>query len=502
MRLYISYAQSDAPYCMELVECLHGVHELWYDERRSVDAGWRQEIHRRVHWCDAFLYIVSAESLTSRYCQDELRLAKEANRIILSLQIETALSLPAEFDRHSVIDLSSGLDSSNQRSLLNTLLVTERQIQENSSYPIVTATNKNPPPNIPSGPQPLLQLGNRPDEVLQEGIKALNRGEYDSALYLLQQAQESGQVSPYVDISTLLAQTQANLQEDSSRRQAERLYQPIRELVRSAHNRDLGCQAFAAFQRDFPHYDPENLAAACAPSPLADLLWRNIPEGETVIQQMGRKIRYWNAAFRISQYPITHKQFQSFIEATDGYRSERWWQQSESARSWRQSHPQPAQARFPFENHPRENVSWFEAQAFSEWLSELLQLDVRLPSEQQWQHAAQGEDDRNYPWGNQFQARRCNCSEANHQQTTPVNAYPEGASPYGVNDMAGNVWEWCENESRPTTDDLLANTATSRIVRGGSFLSTAERLKISTFQTLMPGARAATVGFRVVASQI
>lgn len=502
MRLYISSARSDAPYCMELVECLHGIHELWYDERRNADSEWRQEIQRRLHWCDAFLYLLSAESLASRYCQDEYRLAREAHRIIIPVQIEAGLSLSSEFERGPILDLSNGLDAANQRSLLNTLLLTERSLQSKNADPLITNNNEGQFRGTTTIPQPLIAVGQEPESVLEEGIKALNRGEYDNALYLLRQVQESGQASPYVDLPALLAQTQVNVQEDSNRRQAERLYRPIRELVRSSQSRALGCQAFAAFQHDFPHYDPDNLAAACTPSPLADLLWQDIPAGEANIQHLGRNIRYWNEAFRISRYPITHAQFQSFIEATDGYRVERWWQHNEASRSWRQSHPQPVTARFPFPDHPRDNVSWFEAVAFCEWLSELLQFEVRLPSEQQWQRAAQGDDERSYPWGSHFQARRCNCAEARNQQTTPVHEFPDGASPFGVQDMVGNVWEWCENESRPIAEDILGDMPIRRIVRGGSFLSTAERLHISAYQTLLPGARAATVGFRIAAPQI
>ena len=501
MRLYVSYARSDAPYCMELVECLHGVHELWYDERRSVGPEWRQEIQRRLGWCDAFLYLLSAESLASRFCQDEYRLARAADRVILPLRIETGVSLPAEFERSPILDMSGGLDAASQRSLLNALLLAERGLQSNTSATALSISNGSNP-SSPSGPQPFVSLGQEPEATLEEGIKALNRGEYDNALYLLQQVQASGQAPPYVDLPALLVQAQGALREDTHRRQAERLYPPIRELVRSPSSRALGCQAFAAFQRDFPHYDPDNLATACAPSPLANLLWRDIPAGETTIQHQGRQIRYWNEAFRISQFPITHAQFQSFIDAPEGYGAERWWQNGDGARYWRQSHPQPALARFPYPDHPRENVSWFEAQSFCVWLSELLQFNVRLPSEQQWQRAAQGEDERAYPWGPQFQARRCNSAEARLQQTSPVNAYPAGASPFGVQDLVGNVWEWCENEARPIAEDALGDLPIRRILRGGSFLSSAERLSISAYQTLKPGARAATVGFRIVAPHV
>lgn len=509
MRLYLSYAQNDAPYCMELVECLHGAHEIWYDERQASDGDWRQGARQRLAWADAFLYILSSESLASRYCQDEYRMAQEAGRLILPLRIEADLQLPAEFASGPILDLSGGLDAAGQRNLLNALLLAERQLSDGRA--LTSAVNgENPQALQPAGNQPLLALGQQTGEAqgaaleaaLEAGIKALNRGEYENALYLLRQVAASGPAQPYVELPALLAQAEGGAQEERQRRQAERLYPPIRELVRSSASHALGCQAFSAFQRDFPHYDPDNLAAACAPAPLAGLLWRQIPAGETVIQHEERRIRYWNEAFRISQYPITNAQFQAFVDAADGYAAERWWQSSEGARAWRQAQPQPAPARFPYPEHPRENISWFEAQAFCAWLSELLQMEARLPSEQQWQQAARGDDERPYPWGQHYQSRRCNAAEAGRRQTAAVAAHPAGASPFGVEDLLGNVWEWCENEARPRAEDALADQPIRRIVRGGSFLSSAERLTIDTYQTLTPGARAATVGFRIVAPAI
>ena len=499
MRLYISYAQNDALYCMELVECLHGVHEVWYDERGAAGSEWREGIRRRLHWCEAFLYLLSAESLASRYCQDEYHLVREAQRLIFLLQIESGLELPEEFRQREKLDFSDGLNAENQRQLLNALLIAERNLESappNSNLALANGQgNERSKRSVAAYSVPI----HEPETALQEGIQALNRAEYDNALFLFQQVQASGQASNYVDLPSLLARAEGAQQAELRRRQAERQYAPIRELVRSSGNRELGCQAFAAFQQDFPQYDPDNLAAACAPSPLVGLLWCDIPAGEIIIQHRERRIRYWNEAFRISQYPITNAQYQAFIDASDGYGNERWWRSSAGARAWRQSSAQPARARFPYPEHPRENVNWFEAIAFCEWLSELLQFEVRLPSEQQWQRAAQGDDERIYPWGSQFRARACNSAQSQKQQTTAVDAHAAGSSPYGVQDMAGNTWEWCENEARAEVEDLLGDRPEKRIVRGGSFLSAVAALRVDAHQTLTPQTRAATVGFRIVA---
>lgn len=87
-------------------------------------------------------------------------------------------------------------------------------------------------------------------------------------------------------------------------------------------------------------------------------------------------------------------------------------------------------------NLPAVNVSCEEAAEYAAWLGK------RLPSEQQWEKAARGEDGRLFPWGNEWDGERVNSAESGRRFLTPVDAFPDGASPYGCLNMAGNVWEW------------------------------------------------------------
>ena len=164
-------------------------------------------------------------------------------------------------------------------------------------------------------------------------------------------------------------------------------------------------------------------------------------------------------AFAIGKYPITNSQYAQFVTATD----------HEPPRHWRGPEPPPE-----LRNHPVVNVTWHDARAYCDWLSEEKGREYRLPTEAEWEKAARGDQDaRAYPWVGQFDPRKCNSSETGTGGTSPVGMFAAGASPYGCLDMSGNVWEWTmtkwSNDYTNYTPDNRPEGGESRVLRGGSF---------------------------------
>jgi iron(II)-dependent oxidoreductase len=151
-----------------------------------------------------------------------------------------------------------------------------------------------------------------------------------------------------------------------------------------------------------------------------------------------------------------------------------------------------------FENHPAGEMSWYGAFAYCKW------LDKRLPSEAEWEKAARGTDGRLYPWGNEKPRPDLAFFGGFRGETVPVAQYPAGASPYGVLDMAGQVWEWTRSSYRPYPYDPRdgreePSQGDTRVARGGSSSSDYEGLTATSREVIFPR-RAATghayIGFR------
>jgi len=209
--------------------------------------------------------------------------------------------------------------------------------------------------------------------------------------------------------------------------------------------------------------------------------------------------------FKIGKYPVTNAQYLRFVKAT--------------GQSWRLDGQLPEWA-----NRPAAYVSWYEAQAYCKWLTGVWRAEgkigkddvVRLPTEAEWEKAARGVDGRAYPWGDEWDKARCNTAELGVGSTCVVGMFPDGASPYGCLDMAGNVWEWTITLWGPWEQDEAvlqfkypynlddgreypeANGNILRVLRGGSFYLGRGSARCTFRFRDYPGSVWFNLGFRVI----
>jgi serine/threonine-protein kinase len=207
--------------------------------------------------------------------------------------------------------------------------------------------------------------------------------------------------------------------------------------------------------------------------------------------------------FYLARYPVTNRQFQAFVEAT-GYRPT----DAEAHRFLHHFRGKGCPA--DLADHPVVFVSWTDARAYCRWAAR------RLPSEAEWEKAARGPEGNKYPWGREEPAPElANFGQARAKTypittgeggTAPVTEFPNSASPYGIEGMAGNVFEWCEDIDDPAfylhgPDRNPRNTVQPGdapcVIRGGSWRYDARSLRTYARASFPPTFRLDTVGFRV-----
>ncbi|MBZ0296557.1 MAG: SUMF1/EgtB/PvdO family nonheme iron enzyme [Anaerolineae bacterium] len=288
----------------------------------------------------------------------------------------------------------------------------------------------------------------------------------------------------------------------------EREYEVLRLMAGRANKQQVR-EALQVFWQDFPDYDPDNIADKVrldSPHPQhstpiaaprlaqhhevktvlpAPFEWIDIPAGRVTLVPRASDEEYSYLktdttvdvpAFVIAKYPITNAQYAKFVDA-GGYQQQKWWTEV----GWRQREKEGwteplywGDEKWNSAEQPVVGVCWYEALAFCLWLTEMSGEQITLPTEAGWQWAAQGADEYVYPWGNRWDASCCNTWESGIGNATPVQQYEgRGDSPFGVVDMAGNVWEWGLTNYNTGVNEM--NIRAGRlVVRGGSWHSDLE----------------------------
>jgi formylglycine-generating enzyme required for sulfatase activity len=206
--------------------------------------------------------------------------------------------------------------------------------------------------------------------------------------------------------------------------------------------------------------------------------------------------------YYIARYPVTVAQFRVFVQESQ-YEAQMPWERYSS-----------------LGNHSVVTVTWYDARAYCDWLTEQLRAWegtpgplarllreedwlVRLPTEAEWEKAARGTDGRIYPWGNEADPERANYEDTGIGSTSAVGCFPGGASPYRVEDLSGNVWEWCHSLHKPypyDAEDGRENpeTRADRVLRGGAFSSIEWNVRCARRLRYDPFDGVGYYGYRVV----
>jgi formylglycine-generating enzyme required for sulfatase activity len=242
---------------------------------------------------------------------------------------------------------------------------------------------------------------------------------------------------------------------------------------------------------------------------LPDIIWLPVtPGGNITLQNEAFVV----PPFYIAKYLLTYLQYQAFFKAKDGYNNPEWWQGFPNEYQQQKLNKPLSKA----QNNPRDTISWYQSVAFARWLNQQMKglelpnpegnpfivgqnAQVRLPTEWEWQWAAQGGmEQREYPWGD-WQKDCVNTLEAGLSRAVAVGLYPQGAADCGVLDMSGNLWEWCANdyESIKTVD--VGNNA-FKALRGGSYRNSQSEATCAYRYYFYPGKDYHLFGLRLVIS--
>ena len=228
---------------------------------------------------------------------------------------------------------------------------------------------------------------------------------------------------------------------------------------------------------------------------------------------------YW-----VAKYPVTYAQYKAFCDDPNGYSNPVWWNGLNEA-GLKQQADGPGEQLWKMANHPAEHVSWYDAMAFCAWLNARLAPDsdlkskdysIRLPTGTEWEKAARGTDGREYPWGNDYQSGFANINETyaevfadspdeSYEPVGPyflgriaaVGLYPQAASPYGVLDMIGNVWEWTLTLHR-SGDNTDLMSSWSRLTHGGAWETPAYWSRAAVHNPEDAQDRSYNIGFRLI----
>jgi formylglycine-generating enzyme required for sulfatase activity len=495
LRVFLCHSSGDKPAVRELHQrlCAEGI-DAWLDEEKLLPGqDWQNEIPKAVRASDVVIVCLSRGSITKAgYIQREIKFALD----VADEQPEGAIFLiPAKLEECEVPDRLSrwqwvNLHEAKGYERLMRALQTRAEALGISLSPVQAQPAYTPHPVEPVSREQPERLPDRAD-LRQKLAEHFNKEELRTLCFDLGIEHENLPDTKDGMARELVAycERQGRIPELAA------TCQRLRPRV------EWGMSSAVMPERQMPMPTAAPAYASGTVKKFGGIEFVFVPKGEFL---MGSKddnksalsdekpqhtveipYDYW-----IGRYPVMNEQFAAFVEATQ-YKFV--W-----GVNWKRK-----------SNHPVVMVSWHDAIEYCKWLNQAVRgevddLVVRLPTEAEWEKAARGEHGNEWPWGNEFDAAKCNSSEGGKGTTTLVGAYsPQGDSPYGAANMVGNVWEWCHSLCKPypykVNDGREKESGTDvRVVRGGSWHFSQRVARAAFRHGNVPGDRDVVLGFRVV----
>ncbi len=572
-RVFLSYSRVDRDYVAGLAaELERRGFIVWYDDRIDLGHRWWRTIERQIEACAAMVVVMSPEARESEWVEREIMLAQQERKPILPLLLRgKGLSLlinqqyadvrngqlpPQAFYtrlRRAVPPLQGDVPVADEPATPAGGAPPSSSISPITSRPdAISPSTVTPETPAPAGTALTTSQKMALVKVLLHCNTMANRQSRDTVVEDLPEAvsqsirrsdQARTDVSAIVTAALHYPDGLASLielvrffEEDSFGMRA------VDEVLVGLGLASLVPDTAATPAAGIPAQAPQTTTPATPrsgsvtevkPSPVLrppttpiPFDWVEIPAGEFLMGSDPQKDKQAHGdeqpqhrltlpTFWITRVPVTVAQFNAFVEATRHTTQAEeagfglvWsgskWEQVKGV-SWRAPHGPDSNVEHK-QNHPITQVSWRDAQAFCRWAG------VQLPSEAEWEKAARGVDGRIYPWGDSPPDKdRCNFGR-NVGDTTPAGQYPAGASPYGLLDMSGNVWEWTRSLSRDGQKTFAypydasdgrekpdTGPDVSRVLRGGSWSDSAGGVRCAWRLHNDPGNWGYSLGFRLVA---
>jgi hypothetical protein len=404
MKLFISYSRDDKAWVYEFWRVLgdKANHDAWIDRRLVPAQDWWHTILDNIEGCDCFIYVLSPKSVESIYCQAELKYALALNKPILPVMLKKC-DYPSELSQiqHLTIYDDMSLEYVLFMVVMGLHNIEKRQLKGEFQ------PRTGPHPDVPTPAKKPEQVS----EVFMLAEEAASENNLSLAEKLFEQVMSADPQGWGLAAAERLGEIR--FERDRNR--------DYLNVVQMANNPALvrGARAAAKVfvQKYGTEYDPSSVVGNLVRPPTPTIIrrsssldlmpkpfdWIDIPAGKVTLEAGGYAPKGGQTfdvpAFTIAKYPLTNAQFAMFIKGK-GYEQRQWWTEDGWKMREEQAWTEPRywqDEKWRQVEYPVVGVSWYEAVAFCKWLSDVTDETIMLPTEQQWQRAAQGDTKYAYP---------------------------------------------------------------------------------------------------------